>query len=124
MRANYRVLVVEDDADTLELLRLGLRPLPLDVSHAATGAAAIDYLAREVPDLLFLDLHLPDMRGWDVLDRFKADARFSQLAVVVLTAHHDPVHRLIGLLQPVSAFLRKPVAADALRAQVRALLDL
>ncbi len=120
----YRALAVEDDADSLELMRLVLAGLPLHIDHAPTGAAAIEYLQQFVPDLVFLDIHLPDMHGWDILDRFKSDARLSALQVIVLTSHHEPVHRLIGMLQPIAAYLRKPVEAEILRQHVRQLLKL
>jgi CheY-like chemotaxis protein len=120
----YRALAVEDDADSLEIVRLVLQGLPLQIDHAPTGAAAIDYLIHVVPDLLFLDINLPDMRGWDILDRFKTDDRLSHLQVIVLTSHHEPVHRLIGMLQPIAAYLRKPVEPQVLREQVRQSLSL
>jgi chemosensory pili system protein ChpA (sensor histidine kinase/response regulator) len=120
----YRALAVEDDADSLQLMRLVLRDLPLEIDHAPTGAAAVEYLSRQVPDIMFLDINLPDMRGWDVLDRFRSDARLSDLLVIVLTSHHEPVHRLIGMLQPIAAYLRKPVDAEVLRQHVRQFLSL
>ena len=124
MTQTYRVLAVEDDADSLALMRLVLGSLPLQIDHAPTGAAAIDYLTQQVPDLVFLDIDLPDMRGWDILDRFKSDERLSDLHIIVLTSHHEPVHRLIGMLQPIAAYLRKPVDAEILRQHVRQYLSL
>ena len=120
----HRVLAVEDDADTLQLMRMVLSDLPLDIIHAGTGAEAIAFLKQEAPELMFLDINLPDMHGWDVLDVFKGDARLTATRVVVLTSHSDPVHRLIGMLQPIAAYLNKPVAADKLRERVRQLLAL
>ena len=121
----HRVLAVEDDADTLQLMRMVLSDLPLDIVHAGTGAEAIAFLKKEAPELMFLDINLPDMNGWDVLDCFKTDAaRLSATRVVVLTSHSDPVHRLIGMLQPIAAYLNKPIAADKLRERVRELLAL
>ena len=124
MTQTYRALAVEDDADSLELMRLVLTDLPLQIDHAPTGAAAIDYLQQSVPDIVFLDINLPDMRGWDVLDHFKHDTRLGNLQVIVLTSHHEPVHRLIGMLQPIAAYLRKPVEAEVLRQHVRQFLSL
>ena len=124
MTQTHRVLAVEDDADTLQLMRMVLRDLPVEIVHAGTGADAIAFLEREAPELMFLDINLPDMHGWDVLDRFKNDTRLSQTQVIVLTSHSDPVHRLIGMLQPITAYLTKPVAADQLKQQVRSLLAL
>ena len=124
MTPRYRVLAVEDDADTLLLMRMVLRELPLDIDHARTGAEAIAIIERQVPELIFLDINLPDMRGWDVLDHFKNDARLSTAHVIVLTSHSDPVHRLIGMLQPITAYLNKPITADKLKQQVRDALHL
>jgi CheY-like chemotaxis protein len=121
---SHRVLAVEDDADTLQLMRLVLRDLPVEIIQAGTGAEAIAYLEGEAPELMFLDINLPDMHGWEVLDRFKNDTRLNVTRVIVLTSHSDPVHRLIGMLQPIAAYLTKPIAADQLRQQVRDLLAL
>ena len=73
---------------------------------------------------MFLDINLPDMHGWDVLDSFKNDSRLRGTRVIVLTSHSDPVHRLIGMLQPIAAYLNKPITADKLRQTVRELLAL
>jgi len=90
----------------------------LDMEQARTGAEAIVRLERQTPELMFLDINLPDMHGWEVLDRFKNDARLTETQVIVLTSHSDPVHRLIGTLQPIAAYLTKPISADKLRQHV------
>jgi CheY-like chemotaxis protein len=120
----HRVLAVEDDADTLQLMRMVLRELPLDIEHARTGAEAILRLERQPPELMFLDINLPDMHGWEVLDHFKNDARLTETRVIVLTSQSDPIHRLIGTLQPITAYLNKPISADKLRQHVRDALRL
>jgi len=120
----HRVLAVEDDADTLQLMRMVLRDLPLDIELAGTGAEAIARLERQAPELMLLDINLPDMHGWEVLDHFKNDARLRETQVIVLTSQSDPVHRLIGMLQPIAAFLNKPITADKLRQHVRDVLRL
>ncbi len=124
MPPTFRLLAVEDDADSLALLRVVLRNLPVQIDHAPSGAGAIRYLNQVTPDVVILDINLPDMRGWDVLDHFKADKRLQRLQVVVMTSNHEPVHRLIGMLQPIAAYLRKPVEAELLRGTVRQLLGL
>lgn len=124
MPPTFRLLAVEDDADSLALLRLVLSSLPVQIDHVPSGAGAIRYLHQAKPDVMILDINLPDMRGWDVLDHFKSDERLERLNVIVLTSHHEPVHRLIGMLQPIAAYLRKPVEAELLRGTVRQLLGL
>lgn len=120
----YRVLAVEDDLDALKLLRMVLQSLPLQVDHAPTGAEAIAYLGQQAPDLMFLDISLPDMRGWEVLEHVKGDNRLSAMLVIMLTSHAEPVHRLIGTLQPVAAYLNKPISSDELRETVKNVLRL
>ena len=120
----FRVLAVEDDEANIKLVRTILRDLPLDIAHAPTGRQAIDWLTAEAPDLILLDVNLPDMYGWEILDKFKDNGRLRNCPVIVLTAQRDPVHRLIGSLQAVAVYMHKPVNANELREQVRQLLDL
>ena len=120
----YRALAVEDDLDALKLLRMVLLSLPLQIDHALTGADAIAYLEQQMPDLIFLDISLPDMRGWEVLDYIKANGRLNTILVIILTSHTEPVHRLIGTLQPIAAYLHKPISTDELRETVKNVLQL
>jgi chemosensory pili system protein ChpA (sensor histidine kinase/response regulator) len=120
----YRVLAVEDDLDSMKLLRMVLRDMPLEIDHAVSGAEAIVYLDQQMPDLLFLDISLPDMHGWEVLSHIKSDARFKEVRVVMLTSHTEPVHRIIGSLQPIAAYLNKPISSDELRHTVTNILQL
>ena len=108
----------------MTLLRLALRELPLEIYHAGTGGEAVAYLDRTHPDLVFIDLNLPDMRGWEVVERLKTAALAKRTRIIVLTAHAEPVNRLIGNLQPITAYLNKPVPQDRLRAAVREALSL
>ncbi|MBF8282159.1 MAG: hypothetical protein A2W37_12350 [Chloroflexi bacterium RBG_16_63_12] len=124
MPQTYRALVVEDDDLNYKLMRTILRSLPLEMVNASTGAEAVAFLKQHIPDLIFLDINLPDMHGWEILDFFKNDARLSRTRIIVLTAHKEPVHRLIGSLQPIAAYMNKPVQSDELIRQVRQLLNL
>jgi CheY-like chemotaxis protein len=118
------VLVIEDDELGFQLVKQILRKMPLDFTHASTGAAAIKFLAKTMPALIIMDITLPDMRGWDVLDKFKTDERLKSVHVIVLTGHDSPVHRLIGGLKDIAVYLNKPVHAEELRQKVRELLNL
>jgi CheY-like chemotaxis protein len=120
----YRALIVEDDDLNYKLMRTILRNLPLEMVNATTGAEAVAFLKQHIPDLIFLDINLPDMHGWEILDVFKNDARLSRTRIIVLTAHKEPVHRLIGSLQPIAAYMNKPIQSDELIRQVRQLLNL
>ena len=124
MPPNYRALSIEDDLHTYEMIRDILGSLPLEVINASTGAEAIDFLTREIPDLILLDINLPDMSGWHVLDKFKNDERFTRSHIIILTSHKEPIHRIIGFLQPIALYLRKPFEPNELRAKVQQLLNL
>src|SRR5688572_6259634 len=87
MMLRYRVLAVEDDLDAMKLLRMVLQHMPLEIDHVLTGGEAIAYLDRQLPDLLFLDISLPDMPGWEVLEQIKADDRLKEVRVIILTSH-------------------------------------
>jgi DNA-binding response OmpR family regulator len=120
----YRVLAIEDDASAFELLKIALRHLPLDIVNAPSGTQAIHFLTAEVPALIFLDIDLPDMHGWQVLEKFKESGRIKHTPIIVLTAHKEPVHRLIGSLQSVAVYLQKPFKAEELQGHVKQLLRL
>jgi len=122
--SSYHALSIEDDVQTYEMICDILGSLPLEVVNAATGAEAVDFLTRETPDLILLDINLPDMSGWQVLDKFKNEERFNRSHIIILTSHKEPVHRLIGFLQPIALYLRKPFEPDELRTKVCQLLNL
>jgi DNA-binding response OmpR family regulator len=120
----HRVLVVEDDEGAYQLLRAALRHLPLDFVNASTGTQAIRLLDGDLPELMFLDIDLPDMHGWQVLEKFKESRRLANVPIIVLTAHKEPVHRVIGSLQSVAIYIQKPFKPDELLANVKQLLHL
>jgi len=120
----YLALAVEDDVNNYHLLRAILKDFPLDFVNAPSGAEAIAFLEDKAPHLIFLDINLPDMHGWQVLEQFKDDPRLNQSAVIVLTARTEPVHRLIGSLMPIAAYVNKPIKPDELRQLVRQCLNL
>lgn len=124
MTQTYRALSVDDDVFNYQLIRAILKEFPLEFQHASSGAEALDILGRDAPDLITLDITLPDMTGWQILDQFKNDTRFANSCVIVLTSHTEPVHRLIGNLMPIAAYLNKPVEPDRLRQIVRQCLNL
>lgn len=125
MSRSYRVLSLEDDDDQFTLLRLALKDLPLELRRASSGREAQTLLPEFKPELLIIDVTLPDMRGWEVLDWLKANhAALMDAPVIVLTSHTEASHRVIAKLQEVAHYVNKPFVADELRAKVRNLLDI
>ena len=86
-RSVSKVLVVDDEPDIALICRLTLTLAGDEVDDRGTGEAALDYLADQTPDVVLLDLRLPDLSGWDVLDRLRDSGRLLDLNVILFSAH-------------------------------------
>jgi DNA-binding response OmpR family regulator len=125
MPQTYRVLSVEDDDEQFTLLRLTLRSLPLELRRASSGKEALALLSEFMPQLILLDVTLPDIRGWQVLDWLKANNEaLNNVPVIVLTGHTEASHRVIGRLQEVAHYMNKPFEPNELRAKIRSVLNI
>ena len=114
-----RLLLIDDDARLAAMVADYLRQSGYAVSHAADGAAGMLALAQFSPDLVILDLMLPDADGLDLCRRIKAQ---SAAAVLMLTAKGDPMDRVVGLEIGADDYLPKPFEPRELLARVRAVL--
>lgn len=122
MTTRYRVVSVEDDMGIFDIIRASLRKLPIDLEHAGTGKQALALIDQHKPVLVILDISLPDMNGWDVLQGI-GSLDMEKPQVIVLTAFTDPTHRLIGHLQNVT-YMSKPFLPKELSGAVREILGL
>jgi len=113
------VLVVDDEPKITRLVRDYLDQAGLGVFEAATGRAALDVVERERPDLIVLDLGLPDIDGLDVLRQIRTE---SSVPVIILTARSDETDLVVGLELGADDYVVKPFGAKELVARVRALL--
>jgi CheY-like chemotaxis protein len=116
----HQVLVVEDDAALREIYAGALRAFGHDVRTASDGAAALDMLQNGwVPCVVFLDLRMPGMDGWELSRRLHADERYQSVPVVVVAAHFriDSEAAEIG----AAAWLQKPFDLALLDQETRAL---
>lgn len=116
------VLLVDDDAVQLQLLRGMLGPDGYRLASAEGGAAALTAIAEHAPDLVLLDLHMPDTDGFAVLEQVQADVWMRRIPVVVVTASDERPERLRALEVGAADFLSKPVDREELRARVRSLV--
>ncbi|MGQ7295147.1 response regulator [Quadrisphaera sp. KR29] len=112
-----RVLVVEDEPALARALAITLRAKRYDVDVARTGAAALDAAATRRPDVVVLDLGLPDLDGLDVLRALRG---WSAVPVVVLSARHDSSEKVEALDAGADDYVTKPFAVDELLARLRA----
>ncbi|MDB5619209.1 PleD family two-component system response regulator [Tardiphaga sp.] len=119
-----RILVVDDIPANVKLLEARLSAEYFDVTTASSGAQALEICARSECDLILLDVMMPDMDGFEVCRRLKANPRTHFIPVVMVTALDSPSDRVRGLEAGADDFLTKPVADAVLIARVRSLTRL
>lgn len=117
-----RILIVDDEPDLLELIRVSLVREGYTVETASCGREALDAVARRAPDLVVLDLMLPDMAGTEVCRKLRADSRFSSLPVLMLTAKGEEVDRVVGFELGADDYMTKPFSPRELGLRIRAIL--
>lgn len=116
---SQRVLVVEDESKIAGLIVKNLEAIGLGCSVAADGRAALELFRQATPDLVILDLMLPQIDGLEVCRRIRADSR---VPILMLTARRDEADVVLGLEVGADDYLTKPFGIRELVARVRALL--
>jgi two-component system phosphate regulon response regulator PhoB len=117
-----RVLIVDDESDIVALVTHHLHRSGYQVSAAATGREAVEAARRDRPALIVLDLMLPGLSGFDVLERLRADPETRDVAVLMLTARRDEPDRIRGLSLGADDYLTKPFSPQELVLRVGAIL--
>jgi two-component system, OmpR family, response regulator len=120
MTAEARLLVVDDESNIRELLSASLRFAGFEVVTAADGREAVQLAERSRPDLVVLDVMLPDMDGFEVIRRLRAAAR--PLPVVFLTARDATHDKITGLTLGGDDYVTKPFSLEEVLARIRAVL--
>ena len=117
-----RVLIVEDEPDIRELLAFHLEREGYHVTRSRTGADALRQVRARLPDLILLDLMLPELGGLDVCRRLRQDPRTASVPIVMLTARGEEVDRILGLELGADDYIVKPFSPKEVVARVRAVL--
>jgi DNA-binding response OmpR family regulator len=120
--ANTKIMIVDDDPDLRQALRLRLRANHYDTVNAGDGYTAIATAYKERPDLIILDLGLPAGDGFVVLDRLQKDDKLSAIPVIVLTARDPQSSEQRALQAGAAAFFQKPADNAELLEVIRATL--
>lgn len=121
------VLIVEDTIEIAEVLQATLRHMKFKSVHESHGSRAIERFNEMQPDVVLLDIGLPDVNGWQVLEHIKEHQREAgepMPVVIMITAFGDPANRLIGKFQDVEAYLIKPFTPDEVATTIRRSLSL
>jgi DNA-binding response OmpR family regulator len=117
-----RVLIVEDEPDIRDLLAFHLEREGYQVSRSKTGADALRQAVASPPDLVLLDLMLPEIDGLEVCRRLRRDPRTASLPIVMLTAKGEEIDRVLGLELGADDYIVKPFSPKEVVARVRAVL--
>jgi two-component system cell cycle response regulator DivK len=116
------ILIVEDNPGSLMLATVALEMEGFAVAGAETAAQARAVLARSAPDLVLMDIQLPDIDGLEFTKELKADPATANIPVIALTAHVMPLHERAARAAGCSGFIAKPWTPAALSRDVRAML--
>lgn len=103
------ILIVDDTIEFGQLVQASLKRSGLDSDYVSDGYKALDYLSQQMPDVMLLDIGMPGMNGWAVLDEIKVRYPQATFPVIVLTAFNDPANKLVGKFQQqVFRYCTKP----------------
>ena len=117
-----QILVVEDEADMAELLKERLKAAGYQVHTAASGKAGLSSAAEHQPDLVILDLMLPDLHGYEVCKELRKLSNPWVQPILMLTAMSQPIDQLRGFARGADAYLTKPFDSNELLKTVAVLL--
>lgn len=119
---NNNLLLIDDDRDLLAILELKLGKEGFKVEMASDGAAGIKKTRLKIPDLIVLDVNMPDMSGMDVCKALRSENRTSHVPIIMLTARDDEIDRVLGLEFGADDYITKPFNARELVLRIKSIL--
>jgi len=115
---------VEDEPEMIDLMRLILGRRGFEVKGANGGAEGLKMIRDSAPDLILLDLMMPDMDGWEVYQQLKADEKTKNIPVIVVTAKAQSIDKVLGLhIAKVDDYIAKPFSPQELLNSVEKVLQ-
>ena len=118
-----QVVCIEDDPEMIELIRLILNRRGVQVHGAAGGEEGLKMVRETHPDLILLDLMMPDMDGWEVYQQMKSDESIRNIPVIVVTAKAQSIDEVLGLhIAKVDDYIAKPFSPQDLMDSVEKVL--
>jgi DNA-binding response OmpR family regulator len=119
-----QVVCIEDEPEMIELVQLILGKQGFNVIGANGGIEGLETVRREKPDLILLDLMMPDMDGWEVYQQIKADSDLRRIPVIVITAKAQSIDKVLGLhIAKVDDYITKPFGPQELMESVDKILS-
>ncbi len=117
-----KILVVDDEKHIVETITYNLQKAGFRTLTASDGKRAVELAQREVPDLITLDVMLPEHDGWEVCRLLRQDRRTKQIPIIMLTVKHDESDKIVGLELGADDYMTKPFSPKELVARVKAVL--
>ncbi len=124
MANKKRILCIEDETEMIDLTRLVLEREGYQVIGAVGGRHGLELIRQEVPDLILLDLMMPDVDGWEVYRQMKADKTLAKIPVIVVTARAQSIDKVLGLqVAKVDDYITKPFGPRELLASIKKIFE-
>ncbi|MBP7675659.1 MAG: response regulator [Thermoanaerobaculia bacterium] len=117
------ILIVDDEEDVLDLLQLVFETSGFVVRRASTGKSAVSSAWEQPPDVVLLDVMMPEMDGWQVLRTLKGDERTRNVPVVMLSARAERRDKMIGLQEGAEGYIAKPFSPAEVVREVQSFLE-
>jgi DNA-binding response OmpR family regulator len=118
-----KLVYIEDEPEMIDLVQLILSRRGFEVYGANGGREGLDLVRRELPDLVLLDLMMPDMDGWDVYQQMKSEDNTREIPVIVITAKAQSIDKVLGLhIAKVDDYIAKPFSPQELLDSVEKVL--
>jgi CheY-like chemotaxis protein len=113
-----KIIVVDDEVETVDLIKRTLEARGLEISTAYNGVEALNLIKKAKPDLIILDLYMPEMDGFTVIQKLKGDKDTSDLPIIILTAHDTKSYREKCLFLGAKEYLTKPFSVEFLSEKI------
>lgn len=113
--SNKKIVYIEDEQEMIDLVRLILNRKGFEVKGAIGGQSGLELIRAEAPDLVLLDLMMPDMDGWEVYQQMKASQETRDIPVIVITAKAQNIDKVLGIhIAKVDDYISKPFSPQQL----------
>ncbi|HEX7541288.1 MAG TPA: response regulator [Anaerolineales bacterium] len=118
-KSTKTILCIEDDQEMIDLIRLILRRRGFEILGANSGKEGLEIIRKDHPDLVLLDLMMPEMDGWEVYQQMKADEATKNIPVIVVTAKAQSIDKVLGLhIAKVDDYIAKPFSPQELSTSI------
>ncbi len=119
-----KIMIVDDEPDVVDLVKIVLKSEGYEVVTANSGKEALDKIGNELPDLVLLDIMMPQMDGWEVYNHIKSNSKTKDIPVAMLTAKSQSIDKMIGLhVVQVDDYITKPFGRAELLERVKKILS-